>query len=258
MLKQDTIKIQDDLAMYCRTGKPADIPNVTEGRLPHYRRLVLNVVKGTIDQAFPITRKVMLAEEWKYMFDSFFVEHDAQTPILWKLPLEFYTYVKDKGFDKSYNKPWLSELLWFEWLEIEVHMMPDQEHGKYHNTGDLLNDPLVMNRDSRLIQLEYPYHLYPVNEAEKHKGKYYIFIYRETDTGTVRFVNLSVLHAWIFDVLEQNGPLSAKEFIPELIKTFNISDTANLESQLKKFLKEMLLSGAILGFYQNKNIQQKQ
>lgn len=248
MLRPETIQIQQDLAMYCRSGEDAGISGVTEGRLPHYRRLVLNVVRGAIDQAYPITKKVLTENEWNFMFDSFFVEHNSQTPILWKLPFEFYTYVKNAGYDEALNKPWLSELLWFEWLEIEVYMMPDQEHGIFKNTGDIMKDGLVLNRDSRLVKLEYPFHLQPVLEIEKHKGSYYIFIYREIDTGTVRFVNLSALHAWILDVLQQNGPLSTKSFLPELANVFNITDISTLKPQVQKFLEEMHMSGAILGF----------
>ena len=248
MLRPETIKIQDDLAMYCRSGDDVDIPGVTEGRLPHYRRLVYNVVSGTIAQAYPITRKVLTDDEWKYLFNSFFVEHDAQTPILWKLPYEFYLYAREHAYDEQFKKPWLAELLWFEWLEIEVHMMTDEDHPPYYEKGDVLIDHILVNRDSRLIQLEYPVHLYPVEEAEPKKGKYYVFIYREMDSGTVRFVNLSVLHAWMLNKLLNTPNEAVIDLMPELASLVNIKDDKNFKPQIKKFLNEMLNTGAILGF----------
>ncbi len=248
MLRPDTIKIQKDMAMYCRSGKMQDIPGITEGRLPHYRRLVLNVVHGTITQAYPITRKVLSEKEWDYIFNNFFIEHDAQTPILWKLPYKFYLYVKDNNYDDEFNKPWLSELLWFEWLEIEVYMMPDENHGNYSESGDILNDLPVLNKDSRLIKLKYPIHLYPVEEVEKNKRDYYIFIYREQDSGTVRFVNLSVLYAFLFDNMLQDTTVPVVRLLPELAKALNLQEPETMKMQIEKFLKNMLNAGAILGF----------
>jgi hypothetical protein len=248
MLRPETIKIQEDLAMYCRSGKETAIPGVTEGRLHHYRRLVSNVVSGTIAQAYPITRKVLSEEEWNYMFDSFFIEHDAQTPILWKLPYEFYLYASEKSYDEHFNKPWLIELLWFEWLEIEVHMMADENHESVQKKGDIMTDQIIINRDSRLIQLEYPVHLYPVHEAAHKKGNYYVFIYREIKGGTVRFLNLSVLHAWLIDRLINAARAPVVGLMPEISNMLGLKEETNIHLQLKKFLEEMLEKDVILGF----------
>ena len=254
MLRPDTIKIQNDLAMYCRSGDAPAIPGTTDGRLPHYRRLVLNVVSGTISQAYPITRKVLSEEEWQESFVRFFVEHDAQTPILWKLPYEYYLYVRDHDYAGKFNKPWLNELLWFEWLEIEVHMMPDENQEHYLKQGDLMNDMLVLNKDSRLIRLEYPVHLYPLAEVEERKGNYYLLIYREQETGTVRFVNLSVLHAWLLERILLADRSSVKDLLPELLSEFKIQNMDSPEDQLNKFLSEMFDDGVILGFRNRKKI----
>jgi len=248
MLKPDTIKIQENLAMYCRTGNDQDIPGVTEGRLPHYRRLVNNVVHGTIDQAFPITRKVLSEEEWNYLIDSFFIEHDAQTPILWKLPYEFYQYIREQDHAGALNKAWLDELLWFEWLEIEVHMMPDHKHGSYKHKGDLLTDPLVINKDGKLIKLQYPVHLYPIHEVEAKRGDFFLFIYREQESGSVRFTKLSVLHAWLLDTLFSNPGMTVEQLFPLMIETFRLEDMDRLKNNIYSFLIEMKEAGVILGF----------
>jgi len=248
MLRPETTKIQNDLAMYCRSGKEADIPGITEGRLPHYRRLVLNVVHGSIVQAYPITRKVLSEDEWKYLFNSFFVEHDSQTPILWKLPYEFYLYAKENEYYKQFNKPWLTELLWIEWLEIEVHMMPDSSHPPYMKSGDVLSDHIIINRDSKLIQLEYPVHLHSVEEAAKRKAIYYVFAYRKTDSGKVRFLNLSVLHAWLMDRLMNDQRLTVNKLMPELMSLLKQKGEQEIKKQIKIFLEDMLNAGLILGF----------
>lgn len=248
MLRPETIRIQRDLAGYVRTGKEGNIPGVTKGRLTHYKRLVNNVVFGTISQAYPIARKVMSRNEWNYMLHNFFVEHDAQTPILWKLPYEFYLYAKEQDYAAELNKPWLSELLWFEWLEIEVHMMPDQEHPDYNTVGDPVADPLVINNESRLINLQYPVHLYPVKEVESKKGNYFLAVFREKESGTVKFINLSSLHVRLLDLLSQKQAGVIKDLLPQLAREFNQTNNKTLESQIGLFIKEMMISGLILGY----------
>lgn len=249
MLKPETIRIQQNMAAYVRTGKGKPIPGLTPGRLTHYKRLVNNIVFGTISQAYPIARKVLSTDEWNYMLHNFFVEHDAQTPILWRLPYEFYLYAKDYDYASELNKPWLSELLWLEWLEIEIHMMPDQEHPDYVDTGDPVSDPLVVNRESRLIQLQYPVHLYPVREVESKKGNYFLAVFREQLNGTVKFINLSPLHARLIDMLVQaDQPYPTAAFLKQLSLEFQLKDENELRRHASHFITEMMKSGLVLGF----------
>ncbi len=248
MLRPETIMIQENLAGYCRTGKEDDIPGLTPGRLPHYKRLVNNVVFGTIGQAFPIARKVLNDNEWTYLLHNFFVEHDAQTPILWKLPYEFFRYVADQDYASELKKPWLNDLLWFEWLEIEVHMMPDHVHGKYAEKGDPITDPVVMNMDSKLIRLQYPVHLYPVKEVESKAGDYYLSVYREMESGTVRFLNLSPLYVRLLDLLMQDETRAAATHLPRLSQEYKLADAEALKRQINNFVEQMLKSGLVLGF----------
>ena len=54
-LREGNTEIQKPLGEYCRTGVELKIPGVTPGRVHHYRRLVYNVVRDTLDTAYPIT-----------------------------------------------------------------------------------------------------------------------------------------------------------------------------------------------------------
>ncbi|MEA3478680.1 MAG: putative DNA-binding domain-containing protein [Bacteroidota bacterium] len=247
MLKPDTIQIQNDLAGYCRTGKMVDIPGTSKARLPHYRRLVYNVINSTMEQAFPITREILDDEEWKTLIDRFFIEHDTQTPKLWELPYELFKYAKSAGYAEQFSKPYLTDLLYFEWVEIEVHTMRDKFHPDYTPEGDLINDPIVLNHESRLIRLRYPVHLYAASETISKPGNYYVFIFREPETGTVRFMSLSVLHVHLFEKFYLNN-LIVSDFIDDIAKTFDINDYKMLEKEIIRFLQELLSQGGILGF----------
>src|SRR6185437_3762334 len=116
LLNTDTAYIQGQLAKYCRTGETEPILGARQGRLKEYRQLVYSVVNNTLEQAYPITYNYIKEEEWELMIASFLKEHACQNNQVWKLPLEFYDYVKEKNFQESFNYPFLNELLYFEWL----------------------------------------------------------------------------------------------------------------------------------------------
>ena len=125
LLKTETYQHQSKLAQYCRNGKPVAIPGTIETRLPHYRRLVFNVVKDSLEAAYPIAHSFINEKDWREMAYRFFSEHNCQTPQVWKLPFEFYEFATAGDFANKYNIPFLNDLLYFEWLEIEVYMMED-------------------------------------------------------------------------------------------------------------------------------------
>ncbi len=62
-LQKPTAKAQNQLGEYCRTGVNQNIPGVIENRLHHYRRLVFNVVKNTMHQAYPLMLQVLGEKE---------------------------------------------------------------------------------------------------------------------------------------------------------------------------------------------------
>lgn len=247
-LKTETYQYQNRLADYCRSGElNGTLPLSREEALPQYRRLVFNVVKNTLGQAFPITHKVLEKEQWDELLFRFFLEHDCQTPQVWKLPAELCSYVMENQISDALKLPWLDELLWFEWLEIEVHTMPDIDPGTITIKGNLYNDIPVVNREYRLEKLSYPFHLFPVREAAEKQGEYFVLLYREPESGKVQFMALAPIHAYFIDQLT-----AGEQTIPELIQDTaeNIPDTSpeSLLQQGMPFFEELLRNQVILGF----------
>jgi len=250
MLRPETTKIQHIFAEYCRTGDPVEIPGTVASRLHHYHRLVYNVVNNTMEQAFPITFKVMKKEEWDEMIDQFYRYHDCQTPKIWELPREFYQFIRDKNFAEKYNKPYLNDLLYFEWVEIEVHSMPDNNPENVAEIRDLLTDPLVINHESRIIRLEYPAHKYPAEQTKDKKGNYFVLIFRVPETGNVRFIDLSILHIVLLQQMETTQK-PVVELFDDIAQHFNISADGTFRVNISKFLKDMILQQYILGYVRN-------
>jgi len=246
MLTSETIKYQESLANYCRTGKGNKIAGAIEKRLHHYRRLVFNVVKNTLSQAYPISEKVLGNEVWHNLADTFFRYHNCQAPQLWKLPFEFYEYISKNNFAQKLKLPWLNDLLFFEWIEIEMHTMPDEKQDDFTEKGNLFKDLLIVNKEYRLINLKYPVHILPVNEAGRKKGEYYVLVFREPGTGRVKFINLSVLNAIIFE------SLANKTFIEKIISdikaSFHMQDETRIKNHISGFINDLMAQKAILGY----------
>ena len=246
-LKEDTARIQDLLGDYCRTGEEAQIPGVKPGRLPHYRRLVYNVIRDTMDRAFPIAAAALWDEVWEELVQEFFSKGLPQTPQVWKLPYEFYNYHLMHETGIRIQKPWLEDLLYFEWMEIEVHTMPDRPVPEYHPRGNMFVDRLALNPEFEMIRLNYPVHMYPVHETTEKKGEYFLLIFRVPESGKVNFLNLSAIHTYILARLqEENLPLNALK--GDVAQTAGIESIKYLDDALEKFIGDLMEKKLILGY----------
>ena len=242
MLLNETIEIQNRVAEYCKTGIEKDIPGVTPGRLHNYRRLIYNIVDDTMATAFPVTKKWLTPNEWDILISDFLKDHPAQTPQVWKLPFEFYEFVEQKGYADKFDKAAMNNLLFFEWLEIDIHTMPDKTVTVSKKNNDMLNDKLMLNPHSAIVRLEYPVHLMHAEKAADNKGEYFVIIYRNHETDAVHFTALSPLFAYFLDQL----PVSLKEVIPSLSITFGIPDRATVLNGLMPFIDDCVKQTIIL------------
>ncbi len=247
MLLPETRHIQTKLGDYCKTGILPDIPGINKKHVKHYRRLVFNVVKNNLFQAFPIVIDVIGKVKFVQLIDEFFSRHHAQTSQIWKLPGEFYEYAKTSDWVEKYNMPWLIDLLLLEWIEIKVHTMPDRTAPETQIQGDLFTSHLVINPDFEIIKLSYPVHLDPVRAAEQKKGDYFVLAFRNRDTGAVRFLNLSVLHAFLIENMVKEKH-SLEKILQNSIDRFSIEDITQLKTAIKIFIKDLMDQRFILGF----------
>ena len=245
-LNKNTIELQNQLAMYCRNGKNPPNKLSKPQNISQYRRLVFNVVFNTMKQAFPIPLKDLGDHNFKKLVNTFFEKHDCETPQIWKLPLEFYQFVKDNRFADKLNKPFLNDLLLFEWIEIKIHTMPDIAPSKYKPEGNLFSDILILNKEIELLHLHYPVHIYPPTQATILYGDYFVLVLRDPDDFNVKFMNLSVLHSYFINELTKETK-TVNTIIKDAARIFNV-DKNLLTTNIATFLNDMFLQRLILGY----------
>ncbi|KAA2242545.1 DUF2063 domain-containing protein [Chitinophaga agrisoli] len=247
LLHEDTYRHQAALADYCRTGQYNAIPGVREQHVGQYRRLVYNVVDDMLQSAYPLTRHLLSTREWNAMVKEFFSNHPCQSPQVWYMPRELYQYMTQKGHRLLRKYAFLQELLWLEWLEVELFMMEDRPTA-YTTIGDLTTDPLVLNPEYALQQFVYPVHLKPAKEiTAADKGQYFLALFRKPDSGEVTFMNLSPALVAMLELL-QEGPQTMDALVRQCCAAWQLPVTADLLAAAKAFFTQALESRLIIGF----------
>ncbi|MGZ4099672.1 MAG: HvfC/BufC N-terminal domain-containing protein [Bacteroidia bacterium] len=248
LLKKDTHHQQSLLAGYCRDGiVPADLLEINKDNLHTYRRLCYNIAADVIETAYPITYSFLETEIWDKLVRGFYAEHKCQTPQVWRMPLEFYDYCLEKNLTEKLSIPFLNDLLYFEWLELDVHTMEDIEYPKTKLKGDWMNDRIAMNPEYRLIKLSYPVHtMAPTEGLAEKKGDYFLLIYREKESGNVQFIDLSMFYTYILENLI-NGVL-LKDILVEANSIFQINDIKLLKDRSLEFIEDLKRRNFVVGF----------
>ena len=138
----ESTDLQKELGLYCRTGKAEPQTSIQENTY-QYRRLVYNIIEGTILRAFPLTKKLLGEDNLITCIDHFFSSYKCQSTEVWKLPFEFYEYYSENEWPIKFEFPFLKELLYYEWLEIEIFMMEDLAISNYKEVGEYERDSFV-------------------------------------------------------------------------------------------------------------------
>jgi len=245
-LNKETAEIQDSLALYCRSGVETQIPLSKPENLHHYRRLVFNVVLNSMTQAYPIAYKALGKEDFKDLVHNFFLNHDSQTPQVWKLPLEFYEFAVTNKYSEKLKMPFLDDLLLFEWIEIEVHTMPDISPSEFIKEGNMFTDILIINQEYKIIKLSFPVHLYAPNKAKDLPGDYFVIALRDPENYKVKFLNLSILHVFFIEQLATEEK-TLNKIIDEASEIFKLEKNIII-TNITIFLNDMFLQKLILGY----------
>ena len=246
LLKTETYNQQNKFVKYCRNGKKVSILGAVPERLPHYRRLVFNVIKDTLETTFPIAFQYIDSKIWDEMVYTFFSIHKCNDPQVWRMPNEFVDFCEEENYSEKFTLPFLNDLLRFEWMEVEVYMMEDIEYPTNIYTTILLQSKIAVNPEHKIIKLEYPVHMEKPFDAINKKGNYFLLLFREKESGRVQFSNLSVLFAFLIENISI-AEKTLEEILTDILYLFGINDLKMLQTKVFKFLEELKTQGFILG-----------
>ncbi len=245
-LLDTTYMYQSGLAAYCRTGNLPAIPGINADNVIQYRRLVYNVVDDMLQNAYPLTYALLSAEEWEHVVNEFFINHPCQSPQVWYMPKEFYQYLSDTKHPLLKKYPFLADLLWFEWVEVELFMMKDKTvHAG--NSGDVLFSKLVLNPEYQLLLFSYPVH----EKSAKYitpddKGSYYVIAHRNKE-GEVIFTSIAPALVRMIEYLSVT-PLSITDLFSMFQQEHQVSLTEVDQKAIIQFFTNAYQQQLIIGF----------
>jgi hypothetical protein len=162
------------------------------------------------------------------------------------MPLEFYDYCLEKGIAGQLGFPFLNDLLYVEWLELDVHTMEDIPYPSYTTEGDWFNNKIAINPEYKLIKLTYPVHTTAPTSLEGKEGTFFLLIYREKESGNVQFVDLSILYAYILEQIA--GGELLKDVLVEANNLFQLNNISLLKEHAQNFINDLQQRKFILGF----------
>jgi len=246
-LQKNTYQQQSDFANYCRTNVLSESLKVRKDRVHHYRRLVFNVVDDSLRSAYPLLNNLLSAKHWDTMVKDFFANHACQSTKIWQMPQEFFHYVTSQKTEIKKKYPLIDDLMKFEWTEVELFMMEDEEYPLFENDGDWLLDVFILNPEYQLLSLSYPVYIKNAKYiTASDKGNYYLLAFREKETGKIQFMDISAIHTLIIENIVKGNSLV--DILNALKAQVNLVSMDLIVQQIIQFIEKLKQKGFILGF----------
>lgn len=162
-----------------------------------YQKLVFQRYEEVLKNAFPL----FLNEIEKELFDESikaFMKDTPSTAFLWKVPKDYIKFVKKNLlFDK---KEYLYELLFFDWIEIELYMkeykLKEDEKFTYKNSYKL-------SESARVRRFKYDI----INKNYKEKRENFLVIYYDFQTHDIVYREINQLIFELLKNIDKKGSL---------------------------------------------------
>lgn len=191
---------QSELANYCRNGQYGHLKGVKIKNISYYRTLVFNNVFDSLSTVYPLTKKLLKKKRWLALVERFFASQPLKSPQIWRMPQELLNYVEVFESNLIVEYPFLPELIYFEWKELEVFMMPDKKKVKNRKP-----QRVYLNPEIELMRFEYPVHSKKASRiTSEDKGLYFVSMHRHPESGSVEFTNLSIPFVEVLEKMSKN------------------------------------------------------
>ena len=189
-------------------------PGVPERRSQIYEDLLFNNISGFINSCFPVTHSLFQKAQWQDIRRAFFEQWRCSTPIFSQIPYEFVRFISERPIGESLP-PWLSELLHYEWIELEVDL--DQTSFDIN----VISQPgMRLNPTARLLAYQWPVHTISVDYQPDDPKQSCLVVYRDHNLK-VRFSEVSPTTLLLLQFIQEwPYKVSVEEELKALIHSF--------------------------------------
>ncbi len=220
---------------------------VTARRMRVYEELLYNNIESFVAACFPITKRCLGARAWSRAVKAFFAASRLQSPLFRDIPEAFLDWMAEVAPARFPNKPWLTEFMHYEWLELAVLVREDvADPGAIDPDGDLLAQRPALNPATRLGCYHYAVEHIAPRKRPKADGQVHCYlVFRDADDA-VRFLRVNPLSARLFELLDAE-PLTGAEALDRLATEIGHADPAALRAHGRVLLDGLRAQGVILG-----------
>ncbi|MEJ2670092.1 MAG: putative DNA-binding domain-containing protein [Gammaproteobacteria bacterium] len=251
----DFLAMQRAFAAHLRNPEKHLPPTeLDQRRAATYCELFYNNVEGFIRNGFPVIFSLMSHQEWHSLIRDFYEQHECRTPYFTAVGREFVAYLESERAACTDDRPFLLELAYYEWLEVDVRICPDPEVDVIYDASndDLLDSPIVMSPFVRPVQFQYPVHQIKRDFQPKTPPEHatFLVVYRNRDEG-VSFLTVNVLTWRLIQLLqgEERGgkPWTGRQAMEALAAEAPQLPLSTILDFGAPFLSELKDKGLILG-----------
>lgn len=188
-----------------------------------YEALVHHRFYEVITNAFPI----LSAHVPKQMLEDAivdFIKHAPKTPYIWQVPFYFWKFAQEH---KSLNLPYVEDLLWYEWSEIELMM---EVYEPLHVSTFSWNEEWQRDPSVRLRKLSY--RVFESNFSEK--GSFFLLAWYDTAQQTACYKEVGEV---LYTFLEYLEHCTFEQSIQKLME-----ETQSERKTIENYLQDALIS----------------
>ena len=202
-----------------------------------YANLLFYRLKDLFSKSFPRFTKLVGDEIFsKLIYD--FLKHGASNPILWKVNDEFKDFVLKNSVLEI---PFLEDLLYFEYLEIEMYM---SDFSKEKKATYSLNNSYRLSNAVKLITLSYPVHHpdFDTNSEAFQRGEQFILLYHKEKTNEIIHEEITAFSREFLQMLKKKDSLLAH--IQDIATVYELDRQEILEvyeGVLQRYVQDKIL-----------------
>lgn len=241
-----TRNIQKDFFNWVLNPKENTLHFLQDSNATQYPRLVRNVVEDFIKKDFPLFYQFIENPIWEQLITDLLKDPSFDDPKIWMMPSRFPEFVKNHHLKLEARYPFISDLLEFEWIEVELFMHEDiPVNSKLE--GNPLEDKIILNPVLRLFHFRFPVHRIPPSSLNTEvEGDYFLVAFRNRD-DQVYFKELTPIKAIVLDILNSQ-PFSITDIKDTLINNYELNLEDDQIKPLIRFIHEGIESGIFVGY----------
>ena len=247
-------QVQREMTDWLREPERKPAPDVELRRLNIYRELFFNNVRDFVENAYPMLKSLLPEEQWSALVTDFFAEHRCQSPYFRDISLEFRQWMESARTDLLAARPWIPELLHYEWVELaaecsEVDADDPAVDTRVDEDGDLLAGIPVVGACVWPLVYRWPVHTFTPGDPPADTPPELptcLVVFRD-DEGSVSFLAVSAVTARLLELLQASGSQTGRDVLLKLAAEAGHTDVRAFMTAGQGTLADLRARGIIRG-----------